>query len=123
MTPPLTLRPDCPQESVTANESTSTQIFGVMLAPFIWWALSAGPAGCLPASSQETPTGWIPDTDAGILAGKGLEELLILQEQNDVLTLEFLHLKDVTPTQLVPGLKPGHTLMASEKKVHHWHLM
>ncbi|KAJ9052873.1 hypothetical protein DSO57_1029779 [Entomophthora muscae] len=28
--PPLTLRPNCLQESVTANKSTSTQIFGVM---------------------------------------------------------------------------------------------
>ncbi|KAJ9074963.1 hypothetical protein DSO57_1001437 [Entomophthora muscae] len=82
MTPPLTLRPNCPQESVAANESTSTQIFGVMyitltglidsmvpasrpwallgkslsyivkLAPILWWALLAGPAGCLPESSQ-----------------------------------------------------------------------
>ncbi|KAJ9077019.1 hypothetical protein DSO57_1020781 [Entomophthora muscae] len=30
MTPSLTLRPNCPQESVATNESTSTQIFGVM---------------------------------------------------------------------------------------------
>ncbi|KAJ9067691.1 hypothetical protein DSO57_1036574 [Entomophthora muscae] len=91
MTPPLTLWPNCPQESVAANESTSTQIFGVMyitltglidsmvpasgpwallgkllsyivkLAPILWWALPARPAGCLPASSQEPPTGWIPE--------------------------------------------------------------
>ncbi|KAJ9061370.1 hypothetical protein DSO57_1021416 [Entomophthora muscae] len=91
MTPPLTLRPNRLQESVTTNESTSTQVFGVMyitltrlidsmvpvsrpwavlgkllsyivkLAPILWWALPAGPAGCLPASSQEPPTGWIPD--------------------------------------------------------------
>ncbi|KAJ9081785.1 hypothetical protein DSO57_1011134 [Entomophthora muscae] len=91
MTPPLTLRPDRPQESVATNESTSTQIFGVMyiiltklidsmvpvsrpwavigkllsyiakLAPILWWALPAGPAGRPPASSQEPPTGWIPD--------------------------------------------------------------
>ncbi|KAJ9054963.1 hypothetical protein DSO57_1009120 [Entomophthora muscae] len=77
MTPPLTLRPDHPQESVATNESTSTQIFGVMyitltmlidsmvpvsrpwaflgkllsyivkLAPILWWALPAGPAGRL----------------------------------------------------------------------------
>ncbi|KAJ9081957.1 hypothetical protein DSO57_1009413 [Entomophthora muscae] len=94
MTPPLTLQPNRPQESVTANESTSTQIFGVMyitltglidsmvpvsrlwalmgksisyivnLAPILWWALPAGPVGCLPASSQEPPTGWFPDTRA-----------------------------------------------------------
>ncbi|KAJ9060180.1 hypothetical protein DSO57_1033622 [Entomophthora muscae] len=30
MTPPLTLQPNCPQESVAANKSASTQIFGVM---------------------------------------------------------------------------------------------
>ncbi|KAJ9079110.1 hypothetical protein DSO57_1038875 [Entomophthora muscae] len=92
MTPPLTLQPNRPQESVATNESTSTQIFGVMyitltglidsmvpvsrpwavlgkllsyivkLAPILWWALPAGPAGRLPASSQEPPTGWIPDS-------------------------------------------------------------
>ncbi|KAJ9052912.1 hypothetical protein DSO57_1029371 [Entomophthora muscae] len=92
MTPPLTLRPNRLQEPVTANESTFTQIFGVMyitltslidsmvpssrpwalldkslsyivkLAPILWWALPAGPAGRLPASSQELPTSWIPDS-------------------------------------------------------------
>ncbi|KAJ9088249.1 hypothetical protein DSO57_1024938 [Entomophthora muscae] len=91
MTPPLTLRPNCPQESVATDESTSTQIFVVIyitltglidfmvptsrpwailgkllsyivkLAPILWWALPAGPAGCLPASPQEPPTGWIPE--------------------------------------------------------------
>ncbi|KAJ9080980.1 hypothetical protein DSO57_1019210 [Entomophthora muscae] len=91
MTPPLTPQPDCPQESVATNESTSTQIFGylyitltslidsmvpasrpwallvkllsyiVKLAPILWWALPAGPAGQLPVSSQEHPAGWIPD--------------------------------------------------------------
>ncbi|KAJ9053069.1 hypothetical protein DSO57_1027770 [Entomophthora muscae] len=91
MTPPLTLQPNCPQESVATNESTSTQIFGylyitltslidsmvpasrpwallgkllsyiVKLAPILWWALPAGLAGRLPVSSQEHPTGWIPD--------------------------------------------------------------
>ncbi|KAJ9084305.1 hypothetical protein DSO57_1025893 [Entomophthora muscae] len=30
MTPPLTLRPNCPQESFATSKSTSTQIFGVM---------------------------------------------------------------------------------------------
>ncbi|KAJ9076874.1 hypothetical protein DSO57_1022078 [Entomophthora muscae] len=85
MTPPLTLRPNCLQESVVTNEFTFTQIFGVMyitltslidsivpasrpwallgkllsyivkLTPILWWALPAGPAGCLPASSQEPP--------------------------------------------------------------------
>ncbi|KAJ9054491.1 hypothetical protein DSO57_1013981 [Entomophthora muscae] len=94
MTPPLTLRPNHLQKSVAANESTFTQIFGVMyitltglmdsmvpesrpwsllgkllscivkLAPILWWALPAGPAGQLPASSQEPPTGWISDTSS-----------------------------------------------------------
>ncbi|KAJ9066621.1 hypothetical protein DSO57_1007696 [Entomophthora muscae] len=97
MTLPLTLQPNRPQEFVTTNESTSTQIFGVMyitltglidsmvpvsgpwavlgkllsyivkLAPILWWALSAGPAGRLPASSQEPPIGWIPDRHGGHL--------------------------------------------------------
>ncbi|KAJ9085963.1 hypothetical protein DSO57_1009013 [Entomophthora muscae] len=91
MTPLLTLGPNCLQESVAANESTSTQLFKVMyitltglvdsmvpsnspwaildkslsyivnLAPILWWALPSGPVGCLPASSQKPPTGWIPD--------------------------------------------------------------
>ncbi|KAJ9075299.1 hypothetical protein DSO57_1037442 [Entomophthora muscae] len=85
MMPPLTPQPDRPQESVATDESTSTQIFGVMyitltglidsmvptsgpwailgkllsyivkLAPILWWALPAGPAGHLPVSSQEPP--------------------------------------------------------------------
>ncbi|KAJ9051770.1 hypothetical protein DSO57_1001528 [Entomophthora muscae] len=85
MTLPLTLQPNRPQESVAANESTSTQIFGVMyitltglidsmvpasgpwallgkllsyivkLAPILWWALPAGPAGRPLVSSQEPP--------------------------------------------------------------------
>ncbi|KAJ9048133.1 hypothetical protein DSO57_1038084 [Entomophthora muscae] len=93
MTPPLAPQPKRLQESVAANESTSTQIFGVMyitltglidfmvpasgpwallgkllsyivkLAPILWWALPAGPAGCPPASSQEPLTGWISDTN------------------------------------------------------------
>ncbi|KAJ9082374.1 hypothetical protein DSO57_1005238 [Entomophthora muscae] len=85
MTLPLTPQPNRLQESVAASKSTSTQIFGVMyitftglidsmvpvsgtwavlgkllpyivkLAPIMWWALPAGPAGRLPASSQEPP--------------------------------------------------------------------
>ncbi|KAJ9053827.1 hypothetical protein DSO57_1020422 [Entomophthora muscae] len=92
MTLPHTPRPNCLQESAATDESTSTQVFGVMyitltglidsmvptsrpwavlgkllsyivkLAPILWWALPAGPAGRLPASSQEPSTGWIPDT-------------------------------------------------------------
>ncbi|KAJ9070430.1 hypothetical protein DSO57_1008170 [Entomophthora muscae] len=93
MTPPLTLRPNCLQESVAATESTFTQIFGEMyftltglidsmvpargpwailgkflsnivkFAPILWWALPAGPAGRPPASSQELPTGCIPEKE------------------------------------------------------------
>ncbi|KAJ9068993.1 hypothetical protein DSO57_1023099 [Entomophthora muscae] len=85
MTPPLTPRPNCLQKLIATNESTSTQIFGVMyitltglidsmvpvsgpwavlgkllsyivkLAPILWWACSTGPAGRRPASSQEPP--------------------------------------------------------------------
>ncbi|KAJ9061249.1 hypothetical protein DSO57_1022306 [Entomophthora muscae] len=92
MSPPLTLQPDCLQEFITANEFISTLIFGVIyitltglidsmvsarrpgallgklisyivkLAPILWWDLPAGPTGCLPASSQEPPTGRFPDT-------------------------------------------------------------
>ncbi|KAJ9048671.1 hypothetical protein DSO57_1032552 [Entomophthora muscae] len=88
MTPPLTQRPNCLQESVAANESTFTQIFGVIyitltglidsivptsrpwallgkllsyivkLAPILWWALPAG------------PTGWIPDIDSYAIGRK-----------------------------------------------------
>ncbi|KAJ9053923.1 hypothetical protein DSO57_1019560 [Entomophthora muscae] len=93
MTPPLTLRPVCLQESVATNESTSIQVFGMMyitlsglvdsmvpmsgpwavlgkllsyivkLAPILWWALPAGPAGRLPAGPQEPPSGRIPDIE------------------------------------------------------------
>ncbi|KAJ9083822.1 hypothetical protein DSO57_1030896 [Entomophthora muscae] len=87
MTPSHTLRPNRLQDSAATDESTSTQIFGVMyitltglidsmvptsrpwailgkllsyivkLAPILWWALPSGPAGCPPASSQEPPSG------------------------------------------------------------------
>ncbi|KAJ9085881.1 hypothetical protein DSO57_1009721 [Entomophthora muscae] len=106
MTPPLTPQPKRPQESAAADESTSTQIFGVMyitltglidsmmptsgpwailgkllsyivkLAPILWWALPAGPAGCLPASPQEPPTGWIPDSKKR--SGPVMNDILIL---------------------------------------------
>ncbi|KAJ9052348.1 hypothetical protein DSO57_1035095 [Entomophthora muscae] len=95
MTPPHTLQTNRPQESVATDESTYTQVFGVMyitltglidsivptsgpwevlgkllsyivkLVPILWWALPAGPVGCLPASSQEPPTGWIPEKFPG----------------------------------------------------------
>ncbi|KAJ9081161.1 hypothetical protein DSO57_1017708 [Entomophthora muscae] len=59
MTLPLTLWPNCPQESVAANQSTSTQIFGVItnlvVGPSCWARrLSA-------CKFPRTPTGWIPD--------------------------------------------------------------
>ncbi|KAJ9077727.1 hypothetical protein DSO57_1013992 [Entomophthora muscae] len=40
----------------------------VKLAPFLWWALPTGPAGCLPASSPETATGWLPETPGGLFS-------------------------------------------------------
>ncbi|KAJ9076270.1 hypothetical protein DSO57_1027845 [Entomophthora muscae] len=63
MTLPLTPRPNRLQESIAANESTSTQIFGVMyitltslidsmLAPILWWALPAGPTGWILDKTQ-----------------------------------------------------------------------
>ncbi|KAJ9051299.1 hypothetical protein DSO57_1005885 [Entomophthora muscae] len=91
MTSHLIPQPNRLQKSVTADESTFTQIFGVMyitltslidsmvptsrswallgklisyivkLAPILWWALPAGPAGHPPASFPDPPTGWFPD--------------------------------------------------------------
>ncbi|KAJ9051722.1 hypothetical protein DSO57_1001988 [Entomophthora muscae] len=99
MTPPHTPRSNLLQESVATDESTSTQVFGVMyititglidsmvpmsgpwavlgkllsyivkLAPILWWALPAGPTGRPPASSQEPPKGWIPEKEEGIGSG------------------------------------------------------
>ncbi|KAJ9071455.1 hypothetical protein DSO57_1036736 [Entomophthora muscae] len=93
MTPPHTPQPNRLLDSVATDESTSTQIFGVMyitliglidsmvptsrpwailgkllsyivkLAPILWWALPSGPTGRPPASSQEPPSGWIPDNN------------------------------------------------------------
>ncbi|KAJ9080514.1 hypothetical protein DSO57_1024117 [Entomophthora muscae] len=92
MDPPVTLRPDRPQEAVIVNESTSTQLFGiryivlpglvdsmvltdgpwallgklfpyiVKLAPILWWACLSGLVGCLPASFSEPAAGWLPET-------------------------------------------------------------
>ncbi|KAJ9052703.1 hypothetical protein DSO57_1031652 [Entomophthora muscae] len=83
MTPSLTPRPDYPQESVAANESTSTHIFGVMYITLTGlidskvpasrpWALLGkftnlvvGPScwACGPSARKfpKPPTGWIPD--------------------------------------------------------------
>ncbi|KAJ9072422.1 hypothetical protein DSO57_1027649 [Entomophthora muscae] len=83
MTPPLTSRPNHPQESVAVNESTFTQIFGVMYITLTSlidlmvpaskpWALLGkftnlvvGPLcwarGPSTRKFPRTPTGWIPD--------------------------------------------------------------
>ncbi|KAJ9075872.1 hypothetical protein DSO57_1031535 [Entomophthora muscae] len=41
MTPSLTLQPDRPQESVAADESTSTHIFGVIFYGTCQWTLGS----------------------------------------------------------------------------------
>ncbi|KAJ9055077.1 hypothetical protein DSO57_1007833 [Entomophthora muscae] len=91
MTPPVTLQPNYLQETMIANESTSTKLFGILyipltglfysmvptngpwallgksfyfivkLAPILWWALTSGPMGCLTASSPEPSAGWLPE--------------------------------------------------------------
>ncbi|KAJ9071575.1 hypothetical protein DSO57_1035601, partial [Entomophthora muscae] len=83
ITLPVTLRPNCLQETVIVNELTSAQLFGVLyimfaglvdsmvpingswallgklfsyimkLAHILWWACPSGPTGCLPTSSPE----------------------------------------------------------------------
>ncbi|KAJ9065469.1 hypothetical protein DSO57_1019377 [Entomophthora muscae] len=71
MTPHVTMQPDHLQETVIANEPTSTHLFVILyithtglvdamvptngpwaflLAPILCWALPIGPAGCPPAS-------------------------------------------------------------------------
>ncbi|KAJ9066657.1 hypothetical protein DSO57_1007462 [Entomophthora muscae] len=85
MTPPLTPRPNRLQESIVTDESTSTQIFGVMyitltglidfmvptskpwailgkllsyivkLALILWWALPSGPAAVCPQVLRNPP--------------------------------------------------------------------
>ncbi|KAJ9074219.1 hypothetical protein DSO57_1008745 [Entomophthora muscae] len=110
MTLPLTPQPNHPQESVAANKSTFTQIFGVMyitltglidsmlpasgpwallgkllsyivkLAPILWWALPAGPA-----SSQEPPTGWIPGTWSNLFVPTSVLALLQTQVVSQVI--------------------------------------
>ncbi|KAJ9082307.1 hypothetical protein DSO57_1005757 [Entomophthora muscae] len=91
MTLPLTLWPDRLQKSDAINESTSTQIFGVVYITVTAFIDSMVPAGgpwallgkftnlvvgpscwaCLPESSQEPPpTGWIPDIYSQIGCGR-----------------------------------------------------
>ncbi|KAJ9083077.1 hypothetical protein DSO57_1038331 [Entomophthora muscae] len=80
MTPPLTLGPNCWQESVAASASSWPQIFGemhftlsglvdsmmpssgpwvVLGTPILWWALPSGPGGSACKFSGAPPTGWI----------------------------------------------------------------
>ncbi|KAJ9058410.1 hypothetical protein DSO57_1012440 [Entomophthora muscae] len=91
MTPPLTPRLNRPLEPVTAAETTSTQLFGVLyitltglvdsmvlnsgawsllrqsvsyiikLAPIIWWALPTGPVIPHPEPSNASPYAWLPE--------------------------------------------------------------
>ncbi|KAJ9075651.1 hypothetical protein DSO57_1033893 [Entomophthora muscae] len=115
MTPPFTLQPNRLQESVAANESTSTQIFGVMcitltslidsmvpvskpwalLAPILWWALPAGIAGRPPASSQELSTGWIPDSEnnRNLLHGRQNGHSRVARREIQVMRMEELQVK------------------------------
>ncbi|KAJ9074710.1 hypothetical protein DSO57_1003766 [Entomophthora muscae] len=90
MTPPLTPQPDCPMETPTAAETTSTQLFGVLyitltgmmdsmiptsgpwsllrqsmsyiikLAPILWWALPAGSAQPHPEPPNASTYAWFP---------------------------------------------------------------
>ncbi|KAJ9057143.1 hypothetical protein DSO57_1025301 [Entomophthora muscae] len=90
MTPPLTLQPDCPIETPTAGETTSTQLFGVLyitltgmvdsmvpnsgpwsllvqsisyiikLAPILWWALPTGPSPPHPEPPNASTYAWFP---------------------------------------------------------------
>ncbi|KAJ9087573.1 hypothetical protein DSO57_1031822 [Entomophthora muscae] len=92
MTLPLTPQPDCPMETPTAAETTSTQLFGVLyinltgmvdtmvpnpgpwsllgqsvsyiikLAPILWWALPSGPVVFQPKPINASTYAWLPDT-------------------------------------------------------------
>ncbi|KAJ9087516.1 hypothetical protein DSO57_1032541 [Entomophthora muscae] len=94
MTPPLTLRPNCPMETPTAAKTMSTQLFGVLyitlmgmintifpnsgpfsflgqsvsyiikLAPILWWALPSGPAVFRPKPTNASTYAWLPETEA-----------------------------------------------------------
>ncbi|KAJ9082361.1 hypothetical protein DSO57_1005226 [Entomophthora muscae] len=91
MTPPLTLRPDCPMETPTAAETTPSQLFGVLyitltgmvdtmvpnsgpwsflgksvsyiikLAPILWWALPSGLAVFQPEPTKASTYAWLPN--------------------------------------------------------------
>ncbi|KAJ9053991.1 hypothetical protein DSO57_1019169 [Entomophthora muscae] len=92
MTLPLTPQPDRPMETLTAAETTSTQLFGVLyitltgmidtmvpnsgpwsllgqyvsyiikLAPILWWALPSGPAIFQPKPTNASTYAWLHDT-------------------------------------------------------------
>ncbi|KAJ9067275.1 hypothetical protein DSO57_1001382 [Entomophthora muscae] len=91
MTPPLTPQPNCPMETPTAAETTSTQLFRVFyitlegmvdfmiptsgpwsllgqymsyiikLAPILWWALPAGSAQPHPEPPNTFTYAWFPE--------------------------------------------------------------
>ncbi|KAJ9063900.1 hypothetical protein DSO57_1036193 [Entomophthora muscae] len=92
MTLPLTPRPERPMKTLTAAETTSTQLFGVLyitltgmldtmvpnsgpwsflrqfvsyiikLAPILWWALPSGLAVFQPKPTNTSTYAWLPDT-------------------------------------------------------------
>ncbi|KAJ9060321.1 hypothetical protein DSO57_1032011 [Entomophthora muscae] len=112
VTPPLTLQSDCPKETPTAAETTSTQLFGVLyitltgmvdtmvpnlgpwsllgqsvsyiikLAPILWWALPSYLAVFQPKPTNASTYAWLPDTEAYL--------------KNIVQTLIFLKLEAYT---------------------------
>ncbi|KAJ9057592.1 hypothetical protein DSO57_1021137 [Entomophthora muscae] len=91
MTPPLTPQPNHSMEPITAIETTSTQLFGVLyitltglvdsmvpncspqsmlgqsisyiikLVPILWWVLPTGPAVLCPKSTNVSTYAWIPE--------------------------------------------------------------
>ncbi|KAJ9074750.1 hypothetical protein DSO57_1003404 [Entomophthora muscae] len=99
MTPPLTLQPDHPMETLAAAETTTTQLFGVLYitltgmvdsmvinsvpwsllgqsvsyiinsAPILWWALPSGLAVFSLKTTNASTYAWLPDTMSGSLAG------------------------------------------------------
>ncbi|KAJ9058040.1 hypothetical protein DSO57_1016562 [Entomophthora muscae] len=127
MTLPLTPRPNCPQESIAANESAFTQIFGVMyitltglidstvlasgpwallgkllsyivkLAPILWWALPARPAGRLqvPRNPPQARSLTIPASAAE----------LPLDHTNKLFEIVYITLTGVIDT-IVPAVGP-----------------
>lgn len=55
--------------------------------------------------------------------GKVFEKFFILKEKYNVLSLEYVHLKNENSYQLTPGFDPGHVLVSEEQEPHiHNHL-